>query len=121
LVEYLRYSIIVKWGIYKVSRRFQKLIRKETDPYKRRELKLRKNIEEQLKMKKEEELMIEYYNEAVTQFGFLALFASTTTLSPIFCFITNCFEMKIKINSMCYYSRRNIAQGSNGIGAWLQI
>lgn len=76
------------------------------------------NIEEQLKMKKEEFYMIDYYQEGILQFGFLAMFAATMTLSPFFCFITNLFELKIKFNSMCHYSRRGVAQGANGIGAW---
>ena len=49
------------------------------------------------------------------------MFAATMTLSPFFCLIANLFEIKIKINAMCHYSRRGIAQGASGIGAWQDI
>jgi cbb3-type cytochrome oxidase subunit 1 len=49
------------------------------------------------------------------------MFAATMTLSPIFCFITNMWEIQIKVNAMCHYSRKGIAHGANGIGAWMGI
>ncbi len=55
-------------------------------------------------MKKEEELNINHYQEGITQFGFIAMFANTFPLAPIFSLFTNLLEIKIKLNSMCFYS-----------------
>lgn len=57
----------------------------------------------------------------MTQFGFLAMFANAMPIAPIFCFITNVLEIRIKTNSFSYYSRRGVAEGASGIGAWLSI
>lgn len=82
---------------------------------------MRKNIEKQFKMKKEDPTLISNYNEAIMQFGFIALFANTVPYAPIFSMLVNMLEIKIKSNSMCHYSRRGSAESASGIGAWMQI
>lgn len=62
-----------------------------------------------------------FYNEAIIQFGFIILFSPAFSLAPLFSVVTNALEIKIKLNSMSYYSRRMTAEGANGIGAWLPI
>lgn len=42
-------------------------------------------------------------------------------LAPIFSFLTNLLEIKIKLNRMSKYSRRFTAQGANGIGSWTGV
>ena len=49
------------------------------------------------------------------------MFANTFPLAPIFSFLTNLLEIKIKTNSLCRYSRRGMCEGASGIGAWLSI
>ena len=41
--------------------------------------------------------------------------------APVFSLITNLIEIKTKLNSMTYYSKRTIAEGASGIGTWLPI
>lgn len=121
MLEYFQYSFITRLGIRKQTKLFNGKIKNETNPLKMRELKLCKNVEEQLKMKKESPHLLYFYQEAVIQFGFLAMFANAMPIAPFFCLATNVLEIKIKTNAMCYYSRRGIAEGANGIGAWLPI
>jgi len=61
------------------------------------------------------------YNEAMVQFGFLALFSNVFTIAPLFSLLTNLLEIKIKLDSASKYSRRFKADGGSGIGIWLQI
>jgi hypothetical protein len=49
------------------------------------------------------------------------MFANTFPLAPIFSLFTNLLEIKIKLNSMCFYSQRTKPEGASGIGAWLPI
>lgn len=42
-------------------------------------------------------------------------------LAPIFSFLTNLLEIKIKLNRMSHYSRRFQAQGASGIGNWTGV
>jgi hypothetical protein len=65
--------------------------------------------------------LITVYLEQVIQFGFIAMFANTFPLAPLFSLFTNLLEIQIKIDSMCCYQRRMIPQGASGIGAWLPI
>lgn len=41
--------------------------------------------------------------------------------APVFSFITNFLEIRVKLNSMMYYSKRTIAEPAHGIGSWLPI
>ena len=63
-------------------------------------------------MKKEGQLLIGFYNEAMIQLGFIVFFAPTFPLAPLFSFFTNLLEINIKINSLGDYSRRFIAEGA---------
>lgn len=83
------------------------------------ELKLRKDVEEQLLMAMPEKNLINFYMEAMIQFGFIAMFANTFPLAPLFSVFTNILEIKIKLYGMCKYSRRSVAEGAGGIGVWL--
>jgi Calcium-activated chloride channel len=46
------------------------------------------------------------------------MFANTFPMAPLFSLLANLLEIKVKTNSMHYYSRRGYADGANGIGAW---
>lgn len=101
---------------------FEKKIKDaEGDQYLIRQLKMRQNVEEQILMSKPPEHLIQFYMEAMIQFGFIAMFANTFPLAPLFSFLTNQLEIQIKLDSMCCYSRRMRPEGASGIGAWLPI
>lgn len=70
-------------------------------------------------MVQESEMQIWNYQEQMIQFGFIALFANTFPLAPLFSFLTNLLELKIKQNQMTKYSRRGACLGASGIGRWL--
>ena len=42
-------------------------------------------------------------------------------LAPIFSFITNFIEIRVKLQAMAEYSQRSIAEGAKGIGFWREI
>ena len=67
------------------------------------------------------ESLIYFYNEAIIQLGFIVFFACVFPLAPLFSFLTNLLEIKIKLNRMSSYSRRFIAQGASGIGSWTGV
>jgi hypothetical protein len=86
------------------------------------ELKLQMFCEEQLVMKTEKgEQFVWYYDEAFKQLGFIAFFAFVFPAAPLFSFITNFLEIRIKLQSMKSYSKRRISEGAKGIGSWLGI
>ena len=62
-----------------------------------------------------------YYNEAVIQLGFIAFFAVSFPLAPLFSFLTNILEVMIKLKIMAEFGRRGIAQCSAGIGNWMNV
>ena len=73
-------------------------------------------------MKKEKgDQFVWFYNEAIVQLGFISFFAFVFPAAPVFSFITNFIEIRVKLNSMTYYSQREIAEGASGIGSWLPI
>lgn len=72
-------------------------------------------------MTKPPDHLIQYYMEAMIQFGFIAMFANTFPLAPLFSLLTNQLEIIIKLDGMCFYSRRVRPEGASGIGAWLPI
>ena len=41
--------------------------------------------------------------------------------APLFSLITNFLEIRVKLNSMIFYSKRTLAEGASGIGSWLPI
>ena len=72
-------------------------------------------------MKKEKQLLVGYYNEAMIQLGFIVFFAPVFPLAPLFSFLTNLLEIFIKMNALSEVSRRFVAEGANGIGSWINI
>lgn len=78
-------------------------------------------IEKQLMMAPAEKTLVFYYNEAVIQLGFIAFFATAFPFAPLFSFLTNLLEVMIKLQNMGSYGRRNISEGTNGIGNWMSI
>ena len=65
--------------------------------------------------------LVGYYNEAMIQLGFIAFFATAFPFAPLFSFLTNLLEMRIKLNHISKYGRRNLAECTSGIGNWQQI
>ena len=79
---------------------------------------MHQHMEEQLVMAPGSELLIYLYLEAIIQLGFIVFFACVFPLAPLFSFVTNLIEIKIKLGRMSKYSRRFTAQGASGIGSW---
>jgi hypothetical protein len=67
------------------------------------------NIEKQVSMQQPPNTLVFFYNEAVTQMGFIAFFAVSFPLAPLFSFLTNLLEIKIKLSTMAFYGRRGIS------------
>jgi len=59
--------------------------------------------------------------EAMKQFGFIVLFSNTFPLAPLFSFISNLVEIRVKLDTMTNFGRRFVPEGDDGIGAWLEI
>ena len=59
--------------------------------------------------------------EPMIQFGFITMFSNTFPLAPLFSVITNVLEIRIKLDAMCFYSRRFVPEGASGIGPWIDI
>ena len=78
-------------------------------------------IEKQLAMKPAQQSLVPYYNEGVIQLGFIAFFATAFPFAPLFSFLTNLLEIKIKLQTISKYGRRNVAEGTSGIGNWSPI
>ena len=85
------------------------------------EIRMQQHMEEQLVMTPQAESLIYFYNEAIIQLGFIVFFACVFPLAPLFSFLTNLLEIKIKLNRMSMFSRRFIAQGASGIGSWTGV
>lgn len=85
------------------------------------DLKMHCEIEKQLKMSPASNSLVFFYNEAVIQLGFIAFFAVAFPFAPLFSFLTNLLEIMIKLQNISQYGRRNIAEGTGGIGNWMQI
>ena len=71
--------------------------------------------------KKKQEAFVWFYNEVVIQFGFIAFFAFVFPAAPLFVFILNFLEINVKLDSLTKYSKRDVAEGANGIGSWLPV
>lgn len=82
------------------------------------ELELVLRIEKQIYSALPPKNLIPYYTEAMVQFGFMAMFANSFPLAPLFSFMTNLLEIKIKIDGMTMYQRRFIPENADGIGKW---
>ena len=64
------------------------------------EIKMHQHMEEQLVMAPGSETLIYLYNEAIIQLGFIVFFACVFPLAPLFSFVTNLIEIKIKLGRM---------------------
>ena len=64
------------------------------------DLTMHRDIEKQLMMKPASKTLVFYYNEAVIQLGFIAFFAVAFPFAPLFSFLTNLLEIKIKLNTL---------------------
>ena len=62
-----------------------------------------------------------WYNEGIIQLGFIAFFAVAFPFAPLFSFLTNLLEIKIKLRFMEEYGRRNLSYCASGIGNWMPI
>jgi len=82
---------------------------------------MHEHIEVQLVMSQPSDTLIYFYNEGIIQLGFIVFFAVVFPLAPLFSFLTNLLEIKIKLNSMSFYSRRFQAKGASGIGSWINV
>lgn len=79
---------------------YDEAIAKAEDRVTEMELKMRKEIEQQLYMNRPPQNLINYYTEGMVQFGYLAMFANSLPLAPLFSFLTNLLEIKIKLDNM---------------------
>ena len=82
---------------------------------------MHREIEKQQCMEPAPKTLVYFYNEAVIQMGFIAFFAVAFPFAPLFSFLTNLLEIKIKLQTMSEYGRRSQAVASNGIGNWMSI
>ena len=62
--------------------------------------------------------LVFYYNEGIIQLGFIAFFATAFPFAPLFSFLTNLLEIRIKLQHIAKYGRRNLAQCTSTIGNW---
>ena len=62
--------------------------------------------------------LVFYYNEAIIQLGFIAFFATAFPFAPLFSFLTNLLEIKIKLQHIAKFGRRNVAECTSTIGSW---
>ena len=97
------------------------LFQHPNDPVEVKVLKLMIEIEGQINMKPCDEDFIDDYSEQIIQFGFIALFANSFPLAPLFSFICNLLEIENRVIAMSHYNRRSRCEGASGIGAWLNI
>ena len=103
----------------KIGSHYRKLIAE--NPNNADQLRMQQEVEQNFQMVPEENVLIEYYLEALRQFGFIVLFANSFALAAVFSFFTNLFEVKIKMNNLLYYCRRPNAEVTNGIGEWEKV
>ena len=120
VLEYflLRYNHNSKFK--KVRKEFdakkQELVAKGASRVELEDLKMHKRIIAQSCMTNLPSTLVFYYNEAVIQMGFIAFFAVSFPFAPLFSFLTNLLEIKIKLDIMERYGKRNHAEQSSGIG-----
>ena len=61
------------------------------------------------------------YNEMVTQFGFLTLFAMAFPLAPLFAFFNNVIEIRTDSTILLKFCQRPVPERAASIGTWLRI
>jgi hypothetical protein len=125
IAEWMMDKILIGRKIKKVKAHFQSIQPKEGGKLdvviETEELRMHCHIEEQLVMAPASDTLIFFYNEAIIQLGFIVFFACVFPLAPLFSFLTNLLEIRIKLNRMSSYSRRFLAQGASGIGSWTGV
>lgn len=124
VIEYVQEKRKVGGAIDKVDKLFIEPIQMAKDAdaiIELEDLKMHCIVEKQLEMKPALPDLVPYYNEAMIQLGFIALFAVAFPFGPLFSFLTNLLEIKIKLNHISEYGRRNVAQAANSIGNWSSI
>ena len=124
VMEYYQDKIEVGDKIKKVEKLFEEPIRQAAlvdDDIELADLRMHLKVEKQLRMKPAANSLVPYYNEAVIQMGFVAFFATSFPFAPLFSFLTNLLEIKIKLQYMSAIGRRNIAHNASGIGNWMPI
>lgn len=114
LAEWAMDKVLIGRKITKVKAEFEQ--RRQAMPEQEKEdviaveeLNMHQHMEEQLVMAPGSESLIYFYNEAIIQLGFIVFFACVFPLAPLFSFLTNLLEIKIKLNRMSKYSRRFVA------------
>lgn len=70
---------------------------KKAKGLKRADLEMHMNIEKEQHMEKAQTTLVFQYNEAVIQMGFMAFFAVSFPLAPLFSFFTNLLDIRIKL------------------------
>ena len=122
--ELYKEKILIGRKISKVEQLFEEPIcqaKLAGDQVEMEDLKMHCEIEKQLMMAAAQKTLVFYYNEAVIQLGFVAFFAVAFPFAPLFSFLTNLLEIKIKLQHMGTYGRRNVSEATNGIGNWMSI
>ena len=124
--EYLYLYFTTNAALKKVDRLFDDAIKEKLKKGKLTaieiaDLHVHRTIEQQCKMKAPPKTLVFFYNEAIIQMGYIALFAVALPLAPVFSLLTNLLEIKIKLATMTEYGKRAISQGSSGIGNWSSI
>ena len=98
--EYFKDKILIGRKIKKVEELFKEPIAQAKlvgDEVEMEDLKMHCEIEKQLMMAPAKKTLVFYYNEAVIQLGFVAFFAVAFPFAPLFSFLTNLLEIKIKL------------------------
>ena len=111
-IEYLQDSYTIGKKLRQVDELFQPKIEEAKlaqDDVLVADLNMHMEIEKQLNMKPAPKSLVFYYNEAVIQLGFIAFFAVAFPFAPLFSFLTNLLEIKIKLNQIAKLGRRNFA------------
>ena len=124
VIEYIIEKYTVGKAIKKVDQLFEKrlqMARDAGDEVEIKDIETHLDLEKQLMMKPAQQSLVPYYNEAVIQLGFIAFFATAFPFAPLFSFLTNLLEIKIKLNHISQFGRRNRAEGTSGIGNWMPI
>ncbi|TPX61719.1 hypothetical protein PhCBS80983_g00991 [Powellomyces hirtus] len=59
------------------------------------------------------------YSEMAIQFGYIMLFSTSYSLTPLFCLLNNFFELRTDAFKICKATRRPTPQRADNIGPWL--
>jgi len=122
LLEWAQDKMMIGRKLNKIKAQFAGELEKlDANSKEHAHMKMHLHMEQQLVMAPASETLIYFYNEAIIQLGFITFFACVFPLAPLFSFLTNLLEIRIKLNRMSSYSRRFVAQGASGIGSWMGV